>query len=135
MATLGNIVYISNEDYATLLTTGTVTVDGVTITYSPNDVYITPDTAYTKPADGIPETDLSESVQESLDKADSALQEHQSLAAYRTSAAQDVIDSGKENTSNKVTSISSSSTDTQYPSAKCVYDLVGNVESLMEALL
>ena len=30
--------------------------------------------------------------------------------------------SGKENTSNKVTSLSSSSTDTQYPSAKCVYD-------------
>lgn len=29
---------------------------------------------------------------------------------------------GKENTSNKVTSISSSSTDTQYPSAKCVFD-------------
>ena len=28
----------------------------------------------------------------------------------------------KENTSNKVTSISSSSTNTQYPSAKCVYD-------------
>uniref|UniRef100_UPI0025D0AA9F pyocin knob domain-containing protein n=1 Tax=uncultured Methanobrevibacter sp. TaxID=253161 RepID=UPI0025D0AA9F len=30
--------------------------------------------------------------------------------------------SGKENTSNKVTSISSSSTDTQYPSAKAVYN-------------
>lgn len=30
--------------------------------------------------------------------------------------------SGKESTSNKVTSISSSSTDTQYPSAKCIYD-------------
>ena len=30
----------------------------------------------------------------------------------------------KENASNKVTSISASSTDTQYPSAKCVYDLV-----------
>lgn len=30
--------------------------------------------------------------------------------------------SGKENTTNKVTSLSSSSTDTQYPSAKCVYD-------------
>ena len=29
---------------------------------------------------------------------------------------------GKEDSSNKVTSISSSSTDTQYPSAKCVYD-------------
>ena len=28
----------------------------------------------------------------------------------------------KENTSNKVTSLNASSTDTQYPSAKCVYD-------------
>lgn len=32
--------------------------------------------------------------------------------------------SGKENTSNKVTSLSSSSTNTQYPSAKCVYDYI-----------
>lgn len=38
---------------------------------------------------------------------------------------------GKEDTSNKVTSISSSSTNTQYPSAKCVYDLVGNIEALL----
>lgn len=30
---------------------------------------------------------------------------------------------GKEDNTNKVTSLSSSSTDTQYPSAKCVYDL------------
>lgn len=36
-----------------------------------------------------------------------------------------------ESTTNKVTSLSSSSTDTQYPSAKCVYDLVGNIESLL----
>lgn len=34
--------------------------------------------------------------------------------------------SGKENSSNKVTSISGSSTDTQYPSAKCVYDAINN---------
>lgn len=32
----------------------------------------------------------------------------------------------KENSSNKVTSISSSSTDTQYPSAKCVYDAINS---------
>lgn len=44
-------------------------------------------------------------------------------------AHQDV--SGKENTSNKVTSLSSASTDSQYPSAKCVYDLIGDVESLL----
>ncbi len=36
-----------------------------------------------------------------------------------------------ESTTNKVTSLSGSSTDTQYPSAKCVYDLVGDVESLL----
>lgn len=50
---------------------------------------------YSKPTGGIPKADLAEAVQTSLGKADTALQEHQSLAAYRTAAAQDVIDSGK----------------------------------------
>lgn len=40
----------------------------------------------------------------------------------------------KEAISNKVTSISSESTNEQYPSAKCVYDIVGNIESLLEAI-
>ena len=64
---------------------------------------------YDKPAGGIPKTDLSSDVQTSLGKADTAIQEHQDI-------------SGKEDKSNKVTEISSSSTDEQYPSAKCVYD-------------
>ena len=42
--------------------------------------------------------------------------------------------SGKENTSNKVTSLSSSSTDTEYPSAKCVYDLVGDIETILTSI-
>lgn len=63
---------------------------------------------YSKPAGGIPAADLASGV------------------------IPDV--SGKENTSNKVTSLSSQSTDTQYPSAKCVYDLIGDVESLINAL-
>lgn len=42
--------------------------------------------------------------------------------------------SGKENASNKVTSLSAQSTDTQYPSAKCVYDIIGDVETLINAL-
>ena len=50
---------------------------------------------YSKPAGGIPKSDLAAAVQASLGKADTALQEHQSLAAYRTAAAQDTIDSGK----------------------------------------
>lgn len=43
-------------------------------------------------------------------------------------------DIGAEASTNKVTSLSSSSTDTQYPSAKCVYDLIGDVESLLSAI-
>lgn len=39
-----------------------------------------------------------------------------------------------ETSTNKVTSLSSSSTDTQYPSAKCVYDLIGDIESALETL-
>ena len=37
-------------------------------------------------------------------------------------------------TTGLVTSIDSSSTDAQYPSAKCVYDLVGDVETLINAI-
>ena len=51
---------------------------------------------YTKPDSGIPKSDLAQDVQNSLNKADTALQEHQSLAAYRTAEAQDLIDSTKQ---------------------------------------
>lgn len=51
---------------------------------------------YSKPTDGIPKADLANDVQESLNKADTALQEHQSLSAYRTAAGQDIIDNGKQ---------------------------------------
>ena len=64
---------------------------------------------YDKPVGGIPKSDLSSDVQASLGKADTALQEHQDI-------------SGKEDKSNKVTEITDESTDTQYPSAKAVYD-------------
>lgn len=36
-----------------------------------------------------------------------------------------------QTTDNLVTSLSEASTDTQYPSAKCVYDIVGDIESLL----
>lgn len=44
--------------------------------------------------DIVSSAELDASIKASLAKADSALQEHQSLAAYRTSADQDVIDNG-----------------------------------------
>ena len=36
-----------------------------------------------------------------------------------------------QTTDNLVTTLSAASTDTQYPSAKCVYDIIGDVESLL----
>lgn len=56
------------------------------------------------------------------------LTQHQSLSAYRTALAQDAIDSGKEASENKVTGISASSTDTQYPSAKAVYTFIQSLD-------
>ena len=41
---------------------------------------------------------------------------------------------GLQTTNNLVTSISSSSTDSQYPSAKCLYDLVGDIETLLASI-
>lgn len=36
------IVYLSQAQYAELITNGTITVDGVTVTYDENDIYVTP---------------------------------------------------------------------------------------------
>ena len=51
-------------------------------------------------------------------------------AGYITSSAL----SDYQTTSNLVTSVSSLSTDTQYPSAKCVYDLVGDIETALQTI-
>lgn len=44
----------------------------------------------------------------------------------------DGINIDPQTKTNLVTSVSSSSTDTQYPSAKCVYDIIGDVETLLQ---
>ena len=46
---LNNIVYLSEAQRTTLFTNGTITVDGVTITYSDNDLYVTPSNIDTTP--------------------------------------------------------------------------------------
>lgn len=73
---------------------------------------------YSKPSDGIPKTDLDAAVQTSLGKADTALQEHQSLSGYATqqwvgeqgylTSHQDI--SGKANVTSVPASASVSST-------------------------
>lgn len=43
MSNLQRIVYLSNTEYATLLSEGTITKNGRTLTYNANDLYITPE--------------------------------------------------------------------------------------------
>ena len=42
MANLGKVVYLTDAQYQTLVTNGSITVGGVTVTYSENDLYVTP---------------------------------------------------------------------------------------------
>ena len=42
MAALSKIVYLTEAQCQTLFANGTITVDGVTINYSQNDLYVTP---------------------------------------------------------------------------------------------
>lgn len=52
-------------------------------------------------------------------------------AAKLATAVSNVLN-GAEQTTNKVTSVSSASTDTQYPSAKCVYDYGQSIKTAIE---
>lgn len=65
---------------------------------------------------------------------DSGFITNSALNDYYTKTETNTLLNAKENISNKVTSISSSSTDSQYPSAKCVYDLVGDIQTLLDTL-
>lgn len=42
MANLGKVMYLTQAQYNTLSNNGTLTVDGVTYTYSENDLYLVP---------------------------------------------------------------------------------------------
>lgn len=102
-------------NFASLNNSGNLVDSG----YKPSDFG-----TYSKPSGGIPKTDLAQSVQDSLGLADTAIQ---SLSGYATETyVNNHHDSTKEDVANKVTSISSNSTDTQYPTAKCVYDNLTN---------
>ena len=56
------------------------------------------------------------------------------LADATEDALGEVTPQNMEVTTNKVTSLSSSSTDTQYPSAKCVYDLIGDINTMLDQM-
>lgn len=54
MADLKNVIYLSNEDYATLVSTGTVTIGGDTLIYDEtNNIYVTPEETASATNDGL----------------------------------------------------------------------------------
>ena len=59
---------------------------------------------------------------------------HSQLYDSRGKVASEVSLGDKEDKDNKVQSLSSSSTHDQYPTAKCVYDMIGNIETLLAAI-
>lgn len=60
--------------------------------------------------------------------------DNSALNNYYTKTKTDELLGDKEDKSNKVTSISSESTDMQYPSAKCVYDIVGDIATALDEI-
>ena len=103
------------------------------------------DGKYTLPQNGIPYNDLSSQVRGFLDNAAGAVVKGYTTAPADTdnlamNAAGGTLKwsnvklSDVERVNRKVTALSSSSTDEQYPSAKCVFDLIGDVETLLAAL-
>lgn len=55
------LVYLSDEQFRTLVAQGSITVNGQTVEYSEDDIYVTPqEDAYIKPATGIPASDLAD---------------------------------------------------------------------------
>ena len=122
--------YTTTADLTTLLAgkQATLTFDNAPTQNSDNPVksggiYTALSAKYEKPSGGIPSTDLASGVQTSLGKADSAYQKPGTGIPASDLASGVIPDvSGKEDKTNKVTSLSAQSTDTQYPSAKAVYD-------------
>lgn len=55
-------------------------------------------------------------------------------ASKPISTAQQAALDDKENITNKVQALSASSTHDQYPTAKCMYDMIGNLETLLAAI-
>lgn len=178
------VSYVAKDDVQGQLPTNTeywdaLGISGADLTdyYTKNDIDTRLATKYEKPETGIPKTDLSSTVQTSLGKADSAIQDisgKQDIIDSLHKLSSDLVDdtnktnkfvtssekttwnsksdfSGSypdltnkpdlsvyEETTNKVISLSGSSTDTQYPSAKCVYDYIeekiGDIGAILDSL-
>lgn len=76
----------------------------------------------------------SKKLQQTINGNTSDIVQFGSNAFSDTAIPTQASDIGAETVSNKVTSLSNLSTDDQYPSAKCVYDMIGDVETLLTTI-
>lgn len=93
--------------------------------------------AYHKPQEGIPSSDMAQEVQESLHKADTAIQEHQSLGNYYNKTEVNELLDGKQNTIDDLQSIregaEAGSNAYQKPEGNIPYsDLSSGVQALLD---
>lgn len=82
LSSKANVSDLSSKANVSDLSTKADTADVYTKkeTYTQTEIDTKIDEKYTKPSAGIPKSDLAQSVQTSLDKADSALQSHQNIS-------------------------------------------------------
>jgi len=83
-----------------------------------------------------------ENVQDKIDDIDYSLNNHENLISELQNAIADLQNqithldlSACEKIINKVTILNDSSTDMQYPSAKCIYDQLNGVEQALNTLI
>lgn len=84
---LKRVIYLSNTDYNTLISTGEVTVGGTTITYSDEDLYLTPESVATSNTDGL----MSASDKSKLDGIAAGAQVNPSAFLKSASKANDTL--------------------------------------------
>ena len=118
-ANAAKTVELTQAQYDALVTGGTV---------DPNTFYIITDAT----AGDLTQYWTSAQTQSAITSATSGKVDTSTYNTY--TAATDTSLSAKVDTSAITTSVTSSSTDSQVPSAKAVYDIVGNIETLLSQI-
>lgn len=107
--------YVTNTDYANTSKAGVIKSSSTYATNVSSGVLQSATKTYSDYSSGNNNMFISKGTLENVLTGKGFITSHQDI-------------SGKEDKSNKVTSLSSSSTDTQYPSAKCVYDYIQSLD-------
>lgn len=103
--------YVTNTDYANSSTAGVLKTSTTYATSVSSGVLQSATKTYSDYSSGNNNMFISKGTLENVFASKGFITSHQDIT-------------GKEDKSNKVTSLSANSTDTQYPSAKCVYDYI-----------